>query len=468
MKNTYSKINKYFSSFFKSQNLIIFLGCLTVVPFIIISYYNNPSADDFNYNYKSHNLGYWKAQLFWYKTWSGRYFSTAILSIKTLVANHFTLYKAIPIILLSSLFSSFYYLSSIVFYKLKKELFFITSFLFIILYLMQMPNIAEGLYWLAGSITYQVANIFTILFLCFILKLLYTHKPIYLVLSSICAIIVIGSNETSMLIINYLLFTVLIYKFYQKKTHYSFIILFVIGLLFSIAVIESPGNEIRSLQFQNNKDLIYSVIKSTKAVQSYIGIWLPFSIILTFIFFNYLDKKVTEFESILFTINPKLILIVSFGGIFIGFFTAYWSVGRIPPERTINVIYFFFILAYLYLTLSIFFRLKSYKKPFIKFSSWARTFIIIILFINLSHKNNIKTAYIELFNGTAKRYNEELKNRYKTIKHCNSDTCYVPQLKYKPTTIYAYDITKEHSNWKNLSYKDYFGKESIIIKEPKK
>ena len=48
---------------FKSDNFIINIVFLLILPLIIISFFNNPTADDFCYNFHSRDLGFWDAQL---------------------------------------------------------------------------------------------------------------------------------------------------------------------------------------------------------------------------------------------------------------------------------------------------------------------------------------------------------------------------------------------------------------------
>ena len=205
------------SKLFRSDNFIISIGILTILPFIVISFFNNPTADDFCYNCQSRDLGFWNAQLSWYNGWSGRYFSSAILSIKPLVSDSFLIYKLIPIILLISLFTSIYYLSSLLFVNLKKRDFFILTFFILTLYLIQIPSISQGFYWLAGSITYQLSNILAILLFCFLIKLIETNEIKYLIISIFFAFLVIGSNEASMLLISFLIGVIFILKSIQQK-----------------------------------------------------------------------------------------------------------------------------------------------------------------------------------------------------------------------------------------------------------
>ncbi len=451
------------SKLFKSDNFIITIGILTILPFIIISFFNNPTADDFCYNCKSRDLGFWNAQLSWYIDWSGRYFSSAILSIKPLVSDSFLIYKLIPVILLISLFTSIYYLSSLLFVNLKKRDFFILTFFILTLYLIQMPSISQGFYWLAGSITYQLSNILAILLFCFLIKLIETNERKYLILSIIFAFLVIGSNEASMLLISFLIGVIFIFKsIQQKKINFSILILLIFVVIFSAIVINSPGNTIRASYYPNKNQIFYAIYKSILAVKSYLGIWLPFIIVFTFIFFDYFNKKIEIKTSKIFSINPIIVFLIVFSIPFIGFFTGYWSVGRIPPFRTINIIYFYFLIGLIYFAFIVFFKLKQNENDFITYSKWVKYLLFIIIFIQLGQENNIRVAYSDLFSGKAYYYDLELKNRYKTIQNNSNDILYVPALTFKPTTIFCGDITNDSKDWRNQCYDSYYKPKTII------
>lgn len=459
MKFFLSKISKLF----ESGNFIILVGILSILPFLVISIFNNPSADDFCFNCQSRDLGFWEAQLSWYNGWTGRYFSTAILSIKPLISEPFLLYKLIPVILITALGASLYYLSSLLLVKLKKKDFFILTFFIMVLYLIKMPSISEGFYWLAGSITYQLANIISIMFLCFLIKLIETNEKKYLIFSILCTILIIGSNETSMLLIDFFIVVIFIFKYLQlKKIDYSILIILIFAIIFSLIVIISPGNTVRALSFPNNHLIIDSTFNSIIAAYSFSIKLLPIIIISSLIYFDYFNVKINISTSKIFTVNPILLFIIIFFIPLIGFFASFWSMGDPPQQRTINTIYFYFLLGIIYLTLVLFFKSKESKNSFMIFSKWFRYLILLIIISELASQNNIRNAYSNLISGSAYEYNLALKNRYEKIRNNKGNICYVPELVNKPITINFDDITSNPENWKNSCYASYFMVEKII------
>lgn len=76
---------------------------LIILPFLFVAFFNYPSADDFVFAYKVKSMGFFQAQYDWYVHWTGRFFSTFMLSLHPLVFNSNLLYKlyAITLILLT-------------------------------------------------------------------------------------------------------------------------------------------------------------------------------------------------------------------------------------------------------------------------------------------------------------------------------------------------------------------------------
>ena len=77
IQNIISQITKLF----KTDNFIVIIGVFSILPFILISFYNHPIADDFTFNIESRNRGFVDAQLFWYQNFNGRYFDRTFLVI---------------------------------------------------------------------------------------------------------------------------------------------------------------------------------------------------------------------------------------------------------------------------------------------------------------------------------------------------------------------------------------------------
>ena len=139
--------------------------------FFLISFYNHPSADDFCFAEKSNSLGYWQTQIHYYNNWTGRYMSTALLTINP-VGNTWLLdYKLLPIFLITLFGVSIYLFISKLLPNLNLKGRLLLSYSILFLYMFKAPTMSESFYWMSASITFQVASILSLLLFSLILHL---------------------------------------------------------------------------------------------------------------------------------------------------------------------------------------------------------------------------------------------------------------------------------------------------------
>ena len=448
---------------FESSNFIIISGVLSILPFIIISIFNNPSADDFCYNNYTKDLGYLNTQIEAYYNWTGRYFSTAIISISAFVSGSFYLYKLFPVILFILFFLSIYHLSSSIFTSFSIKEKFTLSFLIVILYVLQMESTSEGFYWLAGSVTYQLSIILSVFLFAFLIKFLETSKKKYLIISIFISFLVIGSNEISMMFVNLVISLIFLYtSINQRRINYSILSLLIFMAACTAIVVLSPGSAARVTTYPGNQQFLYSFFKTINATKTHIGDWLPTIIIAFFVFFDYFHKNISIQVPKIFNVKLLVPCAIVFSFPVIGVFPIYYSLKWVP-SRAVNLIYFFFLMGLLYLAFVLYFKLKATKKDFLVFSKWTKIFLFVLIFIRLGGNNNIRLAYADLLTGKAYFYNNELKKRYQIIQENKSQLLVVPELTSKPKTIFFEDIKNNSTHWINQCYAAYFDKSDIRI-----
>jgi hypothetical protein len=101
----------------------ISLSLFCILPFLFLSFFNYPSADDYSMTFVLEKLKFWGAQKYWYLGWSGRYISTAILSLfHPLLFKKILLYQLYPILLFFLSGLGIYSLVSSVIQKTKTEI----------------------------------------------------------------------------------------------------------------------------------------------------------------------------------------------------------------------------------------------------------------------------------------------------------------------------------------------------------
>jgi hypothetical protein len=453
---------------------------LLVLPFLIISVYNHPSADDYSYSHFGNRFGFWAAQVEHYFTWSGRYTATALLTVNPIDYTNLSFYRILPVLhLISFVFAVYIFLrSALPKAKLNDQL--LMSFLIIFLYIYYTPNLSEAFYWMPGSVTYQLASTLSLLLFSLIFPLLRgTSKEkeiIYLIAGSILTFTTIGLNETSMLILCVTfsaLFTMQIFR--TRSLDHRLLLFLVITIAASSIVIAAPGNLVRMAEKPEKFQLLPSILGSFKTTLLYIGSWIPMTF-LTFALFSPLLYRLAQNMREQFKLqwlsklNLAIIAFLFLGFLALCFFPSYWSQGGKPPARTVNVIYLLFILGAMALVVLFFAYLQIANRPLPKIPLAGNVFLVLAATAIIGFKpNNVRNVYKDLFSGTAYRYHKEMNKRYSLLENCNTE-CNLPPIENRPSTLFAYDLAKKPSEELNYYNRDlgyYFGLTEVKVR-PKK
>lgn len=458
----------------KKISLSLFL-IITILPFLILSFFANPMADDLAYTNVVHKFGFLKAQAHWYNGWNGRFFSDGLLSVNPLVFDWMFGYKIIPAMLILLLFFSIFLLTNeFCDNSLPRVDRLMMTVVIIFLYFYKMPSIPEGLYWMAASITYLLPSILTIFLLVVIIKLnkenRYINKLFFLIISACLCVAIVGSNEASMLILLILLLSILFINFLiHTQIKKDILLLLLITIIASFVVIFAPGNARRAAYFSAH-DMGYSILSSFTATIIHLRNWLSLPILLLTIMYipvgytltNYFNTKNTKN---IFSVNPFISIFLSLILVYSGFFLGFWSLGDLLPTRTIDVLYLIFLLSYFFnLQVLIYYLCIKFKLVFEKLP----TYVVLMLFLllvgwSLKGHNNIRIAYADLLKGRAYRYNEEIKKRLIAIEACESEICEVEGLKNKPASLFVVDITADEKDWLNQTFSTFY-KKTVRIK----
>jgi hypothetical protein len=445
--------------------IMLFSGLLLAIMMIILSAYDHPSADDFNYSVNVRQYGFFGAQYYWYVSWCGRYFSTFILTLNPLVLGSFTGYKIMSALLIFLSTITFYFFSASLFgpNTVLEKLFLATMSFFV--FILLMPSMAEGYYWFAGAYSYQMGNILTLLL--FIAMISYMKRPSgkVFILSSIIVFALAGSNEYSMLILVLLLFFINGLRAFRHRNISSYyFVLLLLAILGASIMYFAPGNSYRASFQTNNYKLLFSIKSSFKETFDVLSHWWWIGGLLMLTSYKIVSARVSEYleEKIkLIYLNPIMILVFVFLIITLGFFSCYWSLGLYPPLRTINTIYFYFIIGSVYTGLCSAIFLKRFNIPDVPFVNYL---VVVLLFVYvIKYPNNISRAYYDLKDGVAGAYNSELNNRYLMLKTSDCKKCPVEKLKNIPKTLFFVDISEKTENAMSRSYSYFFNKDSIFV-----
>ncbi|MCB4799703.1 DUF6056 family protein [Neotamlana laminarinivorans] len=451
--------------YLQSTNVILILCSVVVFPFLLISVFNNPSADDFCYSNYARDLGYFGLQKEAYFGWSGRYLPTLILGIPNLISGSFVVYKLVPVLLLINLFIAVYHLVSSIFVTLSTKNKCLLAIITVALYLAQMPSPTQGFYWLAGSVTYQLSIILALFMFSYVIRYLTTKNRKFVITAIFLAFFIMGSNEITLVFVNLIIGFAIVYMFFQyRKIDSGMLALFVVMLACSAFVLLSPGSASRATTYPGNQQFMYSVLKTLKATKRHLGDWLPSIIVVLLLFFNSFAKTASKIKTPdVFKVKLFFPVLIVFSFLILGIFPVYYSLKWVP-FRVVNLVYFFFLLGVFYVSFILFFKLKEKEKPFIKLSKWTKIALFALVFFRLGGDNNVRVAYSDLFSGKAYAYNKALNERYKIIKQSKDKTVVIPKLTVFPETIFFEDVKPDSKHWINACYNSYFNKSEITYK----
>lgn len=129
---TFQRISNFVKFALTSEFFLIIIGVFSILPFIILTIYNHPMADDYTYHLESMNRGFWNAQIRLYTEISSKYFASFILSIKPLVSKGFYWLSGATAYQLSSVLAVFLFVSIINLLNTKKIKYLLSSVVFFV------------------------------------------------------------------------------------------------------------------------------------------------------------------------------------------------------------------------------------------------------------------------------------------------------------------------------------------------
>ena len=460
--------------------------CLAVVlVFVLLAQYSHPSSDDFCMASGVNEQGLIRYLWVHYYEWSGRYTGNALYAIYPVFFGLFDGYKYIPAVVLLLLFlATAFFLSTIFSLRIYARPVLLFSLCFVCVYLLGMTSPASGLYWMAGSLTYQSANILFFVVFGLMIQLADRQKDSknyfnLLAVLLLLLVFVIGTNETSMLALTGLALLVVVARLRSGWLILKpWLVILIVALVCFAVVYFSPGNVIRAADFPLRHDLSRSINGSLSVGLQILWLWVSNPVlIVSSLLAPFVISRLYLLSARTFAVSKKMLVVL----VFVTFlmpvllqFPAWWSMGGWPPARTQDAIYFLFLVSW-YLSigaLTVHYLCKG-KWRLVMQPYKPGTAIVLLLLTGLftaaaleSHAYQLAKA--DLFH-LARPYHDYLQKRYKIIQQAKAKGqryLAVPDYQQEyPRSIFFNDIMQNPNHWRNVCYADYFGLEKIKIKK---
>ena len=452
-----------------------FILLFTVLPFLVLCYFNVPLGDDFWYASAYIEKGFVDTQVQWFQEWSGRYMATFTIStLNPLSYGQLNLAFIHPLLLIAGTVLSFRLLVNSVIRFLKLELNNVLIFsMLLFFYFNYVPDFGETFYWMAGAYTYQLPIIFFVLYLNSLLHLFKSKNVLPIVGHSViaicCLIIIIGCNEVIVIYSCFINSLILLGLFFtNKKLVIRFLPLFIIALLLSITMIFAPGNFARGTLFDKPDFHIAKSVFNAFARGSFVMVfWLPtlaFMIMLLPNIYkieipNLLPNKLALLnKKKLFFLGLVFLLLVLFIGFFPSIYTTRWI-----PQRAYTPIFFVFIL---FATFFIFIAINKIavlnELNRILSAKPVTSVLLLIAIIALSHNSNVMNAYTDVTSGKAVAYNKQVTAAYNLLKTTKQDTVLVKEIDKKPLVL-PIRWPAKHNKLVNNEWEEYFKVKNVEL-----
>jgi hypothetical protein len=336
-------------------------------------------ADDFCSAIPLRNAGYWGAQVNWWMSWTGRYSYIAFLDIFELLGPWAA--KILPILIALgatlALISAFFFEA-------------ILAPLFVILVLINAPNIIQSFYWQVGSLNYAFEFIF---FNLFISLLVWPKKKLAYIGAFLLPLIVGGFSETialaQIVLIAAVLLIIIIGDFADsdisdKKLRIRLAMVGLIGAIASVGIMSlSPGNAARASLVDHPESFAF-VIKSTFYGTKWylqrmfmIPTFVVSLILAAMAIFITVERKWKMFKKLFFG-TRKMLLIMLLSALSAIFSTAavifsgYYAMAYTPPERAMFVaIYMIFVSFFIFCFAGSVIAMKKVSDKLKKYLVWV-------------------------------------------------------------------------------------------------
>lgn len=349
----------------------ILISVLVLLLFFVASYYvltTSPLvrywADDFCSSVVLRNNGFWQTQSFWWNSWTGRYSATFFTSFVELFG--LTGAQILPVVLFV-LFT----VSLVLIFG------FPLSILFVVIFLLNSPNLIQTFYWMTGSLNYFAPFIFLNFYLALLIR---KNKKYSLPLGFVLIFIASGFSE-SFAVSNFIFLLLLLLIFYKRNKNGLIITGLVVTAISLSLMYFAPGNSIRSATLTHPSGLMDLFTKTFYYSKWYLTHLLyikPFVFsLLTIIVsaFVFLDKKYKYF------IDPKVVMIrsltfmISITFIVVGL--TFQAMNWEPPERVMTIVNYMIIYATIIFSIALFQVVNKYIS--IRIATIALAILIVTL-----------------------------------------------------------------------------------------
>ncbi len=470
--------------------LLVALACVVVLPLAVLSFYNHPSpADDYCFANTAMQYGFWRAQQFYYDGWSGRFFHNFLVHSSPLTIGWYGGYKVYPLVLLAGLGLAFYALASqwltpgrpegVTTHPGKNKESDLSQLSklavaagLLVGFMATLAGLPEFLYWYAGMACYSLSAVFFL----FLLATLLAHqrrgfgiRADYLLLESVLITGMVGSSETSMVMVMSLLAMVAFGEFVQRgRLSGAIVVLLGVGAVACYFLMAAPGNAIRIGSNPNSSNPSLTLLSSVRYAAGYVVHLLGRTPLLpvSLLYLPVAYRLTNGSRPAYLRVHPLLALLHGAVTVLVLISLHFYGVGIPPVPRLINLINLFVWLSWGYnLTLWV-----VALRGRVRFERWlpivrpvaVAAFVWIVIVVALGPV--VPMAYGDWLSGRAAQYDRAMQQRYAQLRQAGPNSVRLVPLSQYPASLFLEDVKEDSTHLWNRCWADYYHKKTIVLR----
>lgn len=448
------------------------LLCLAaLLPVIYVCRYIHPSGAD-DYPDATWN-SFAETFLYYYNTNGGRYFSLAALLLNPLHWRSMIGYQLACLALLLLFLWCFY---SLIHEAIERyttaapHISRLIAAMSVVLMLMNMKGLAQNFFWYTGAVVYTLS---AVLMSQFLRMLMASQDCMPGAKQQAClyvlCIAIMGTNELMMLLCLVLCIASWIINRtqarHQKAKLYGW--LCIVCIVCAIIYVTAPGNYHRLDEQQ--RSLGMSLPNWLYFTQKFAFTWIKNPFLIGFSIFVIIITQQYALRKPVVSLLGSFLLVLAV--LYFFFLPVNVMLGNLYYARVRNLIYVFFILAWIGFLLHLSYAIRqlllnhSSDRAVLKQLLLVCGLVILLFSINTNdlRLSNLFVTCKGLAKGIPQRYSAELDARYGLLRS-SGDSVTVARLTTKDDNIvYFLDISADPKNYQNIGYARYWGKKSIAV-----
>lgn len=449
-----------------------------LAPFIVLIAFNQAGADDYCFASALKDKSFWAAQIDWYEHWTGRFVSTLLVSAVTAGGIPSVAFATVPLINIAAVFIALALMGHTLLATAATRTEVATAACAITtLFLASMPNVAQGIYWVSGSLTYTLPTALLLVALALSVRAerAATTRARWLLTSLGCSCVFAasGASETLAAVATVGAGLGAWSALRRGISPWPILPYALAAIGAGLLIAAAPGLNERVAGFERPsaaeglatifKILYYDVLG-----------WLIFGLLLAVAGWHLLLRWAAE-RAKEGNAPPHPITVAS--GLALVILTVIAPAAMIRgavPDRVLNVAYLALLIGIPYLTFCTLAWLAAARKQAattvvaaIEGDQHLRRTLnycsLIVMVLVLANSAGLQTAFADLFKGRAVAYAQSWQARYALLESCDKGECRVSKLAAEPATLVVAELSADTRDWKNRCVADLYGLHTVSV-----